>query len=67
MAVKKIEPFYYKDDGTLVINACCDEANSDPIRAARLRKAANDGDKEAEKELARMSDTPMIQEVDDEE
>lgn len=62
---EKIKPFYYNDDGVFCINACCDEANSDPIRAGRLARAAKKGDKEAEKELARMSATPMMQEVDD--
>lgn len=63
--MKKIQMVTIDEDGTFHINSCCDEANSDPIRAGRLADAAKQGDKEAEKKLARMSATPMMQEVEE--
>jgi hypothetical protein len=67
MTQKKIEPVYIDEDGTLVVNVCCDEANSDWIRSARLANAARKGDKAAQAGLHRMSATPMMEEVDDEQ
>lgn len=63
---KAIKGFSVGKNGRISINACCDEANSDPIRAGRLARAAKAGDNEAAEELARMSATPMMQEVEDE-
>ena len=62
---KAIKGFSVGKNGRISINACCDEANSDPIRAARLRIAARGGDEEAKKELARMEETPMMETEDE--
>jgi len=35
----EIKPYYYDEDGTLVINPNADAANDDWIRAARLRRS----------------------------
>lgn len=64
---EKILPFYRDEDGGLHVNACCSEANSDPIRAGRLARAAKNGDKLAAAELARMSDTAMVRKAEDSE
>ncbi len=54
-------------DGT--INIGCTLANDDWIRAHRLKKRAEQGDKEAEKELEKMHNTRMVRyvPVEDEE
>jgi len=54
-------PFYYREDGTLVINMDTTEADSDWIRASRLKKRADAGDKEAARELAEMEATEMVE------
>ena len=57
--MKKVEPFFYDEDGHLVINVSSNEANDDWLRALRLQEKAAKGDKEAAKELAIMEATPM--------
>jgi hypothetical protein len=57
--MKKIESFFYDEDGHLVINASSTEANDDWLRALRLQEKADKGDEEAAKELAMMEATPM--------
>jgi len=54
-------PFYYREDGTLVINMDTTLADSDWMRAARLKKLADAGDKKAAKELAEMEATEMVE------
>jgi len=46
----------------IVLNIDCDEANADWLRASRLKKKAEQGDKEAAKELNRMHNTKMYKE-----
>ena len=64
-----LQPVSVAEDvkGQLIINADSDEANADWIRAARLLKAAEAGDKEAAKELARRLKSPMYEIVGVEE
>ena len=57
MTMKKIQTISYKEDGTLVINPNGDAANSDPIRAARLKRSDAPEDK---KKLEKLEDTPMV-------
>lgn len=57
--MSKVEPFFYDEDGHLVINASSNEADDDWLRALRLQEKAAKGDKEAAKELAIMEATPM--------
>ena len=59
--MKKVEPFFYKDDGTLVINMDSTELDADWLRAARLQEKADRGDVEAARELERMANTPMYE------
>jgi len=54
-------PFEYTEDGRLVINMDTTAADSDWIRAARLKKLAEEGDKEAAKKLAEMEATEMVE------
>jgi len=54
-------PFYYDDEGRLVINMDFTEADSDWLKASRLKEKALAGDKEAAEELARMESTRMEQ------
>jgi len=54
-------PFYYDSEGRLVINMDFTEADSDWLKASRLREKALAGDKDAAKELARMESTRMEQ------
>jgi len=63
--IKPIKPIEKDENGELVFNICCDEANSDWIRAARLAKAAKEGDKEAAKKLKKMENTSMYEVSDD--
>jgi hypothetical protein len=57
---KKIEqediPLYDLIDGEKVYNLCTDEANADPIRAARLLRS---GKTEDLAKLRKMENTPM--------
>jgi hypothetical protein len=63
MAIQEIKPFYYDENGMLHINACCSEANSDPIRAARLARKAKAGEKAAALELEAMKAGKMFEEI----
>ncbi len=62
MALKEIKPYYFNENGTLCINACCSGGNDDPIRAARLAKKARAGSKKAAKELAALRAEKMYEE-----
>lgn len=64
MIHKEIEAITIDADGTPRFNVAADAANDDWIRAARLKKAAAAGDKEAARQLQELEDTPMMQEVD---
>ena len=55
------------EDGAQVINANCTQSNDDPIRAARLKEKAEQGDEEAREKLEEMDNTDMVRIVDDEE
>lgn len=58
--MKKIEPIVKDEEGKIVqINLCCDGANADWLRAARLKKKSEDGDEETKKELAELESTSM--------
>ena len=50
-------PMYEIVDSKKVYNLCVDAANSDPIRAARLKQSDDPGDKERLKDL---EETPMM-------
>jgi len=63
--MKPIEAIEKDKNGDLVFNLCTDEANSDPIRAARLLKKAKAGDKRALKKLKEMENNQMYRESDD--
>jgi hypothetical protein len=52
-------PFYYNEDGRLVVNMDFTEADSDWLKAGRLKEKALAGDADAAKELARMERTKM--------
>jgi len=58
--MKKVEPIMKDEEGKIAqINLCCDGANADWLRAARLKKKSEDGDEEARKELAELESIPM--------
>lgn len=57
--MKKIKPVEKDKDGNIVFNLDADEANADWIRAGRLLKKAQAGDKEAAAKLKKMEETPM--------
>jgi len=61
MALKKIEPINQTYQGILY-DFSSDEANSDPIRTARLMDAVSKGDKEAIKQFNKLQNTPMYRE-----
>jgi len=63
--MKPIKAIEKDKNGDLVFNICADEANSDPIRAARLLKKAKAGDKKALKRIEEMENTTMYRESDD--
>ena len=65
MGKKKIEPVEYAKDGTVTFNLYSNAADADWIRAARLKKRAEAGDKEAEKELEELFNTPLYRYEDD--
>ena len=55
-------------DGKKVFEVHYSQANDDWIRAGRLKRKADEGDKEAAAELKRMQETPMdIVEDEDED
>ena len=63
---RKIVRHVEKVGDEVIINLDADEANLDWIRAARLMVKAEEGDKEAEKELERRMNTPVEEiEIDD--
>lgn len=57
LVMEEVPLFDINADGTKCYNLCCDAANSDPIRAARLLKS---GTPEDLAELDRMNNTPMM-------
>jgi hypothetical protein len=59
LSMKKIKPVEKDKDGNIVFNLDADEANADWIRAGRLLKKAQAGDKEAAAKLKKMEETPM--------
>ena len=63
--IKLVKPIKKDENGELVFDICCDEANSNWIRAARLAKTAKEGDKIAGKKLKKMENTPMYRVSDD--
>ena len=62
MPWKRVEPVEYDEEGNLVYNLNSDLANDDWIRAARLKRKAEQGNEEAAKELERMENTRMYKE-----
>ncbi|GEM_PF-3091875 len=63
MKKKKYEevPFQEVDEnGETVYNIDADAANADWIRAARLKRKAEQGDEEAAKELEKRQNTKMV-------
>jgi len=54
-------PFEYTEDGRLVINMDTTAADSDWLRAARLKRLAEGGDKDAARKLAEMEATEMVE------
>lgn len=61
MALEKLTPID-RTEGETVYRLHADEASSDPIRAARLAKAAANGDEKAKEKLERMKKTSMYRE-----
>lgn len=59
--LKKVKPVEIDEDN-VIFNIDADEANADWIRAARLLKKANQGDKEAGDKLEKLFNTPMHEE-----
>jgi len=60
MEMEKVKPIIKDKEGNIeMINLCCDAANADWLRAARLMEKAEVGDKKAKRELAKLEDTPM--------
>lgn len=58
-----MQPIEYDKDGNVVnINLAADAANDDWMRAGRLKQKADQGDKEAAKELEQLEQTGMIRE-----
>jgi len=57
----------YDDDGNIIEEIPMTAADDDWIRAGRLRKKAEAGDKEAAKKLKEMENTQMIEWVDDDD
>ncbi len=47
-------------DGSCVSKVSVMESNDDWLRAARLKKLADQGDEEARKEFVRMDSTPVV-------
>lgn len=66
MRTEKIKPYYYDEEGTLCINACCDAANSDWMQAGRLSEKAKQGDEVARKKLDELESTPMLRTIEEE-
>lgn len=66
----KLKPAYITiedEDGNIIERVPFTAANDDWIRAGRLRKKAEAGDKEAAKKLKEMENTSMMVVVDDDE
>ena len=57
----------YDDDGNIIEEIPMTAADDDWIRAGRLRKKAEEGDKEAAEELRKMENTPMYYYEEDDE
>lgn len=56
-----VERIIISKNGTVTINLDADAANADWIRASRLQEKAKNGDKKAEKALAILENTPMVE------
>ncbi len=63
----KVKPVEWDKNGEPIFNLSADAANDDWIRAARLKRRAEEGDEEARKELERLENTPMYRYRDREE
>jgi len=66
----KLKPAYITiedEDGNIIERIPMTAADDDWIRAGRLRKKAEAGDKEAAKKLKEMENTPMMEVVEDDE
>ncbi len=60
MKRKKVEPYIYNKKGEIIeFNLHADAANEDWIRAARLKRKADEGDAEARKKLDELKNTGM--------
>ncbi len=57
--MKKTVPFSYDDEGQPVICPST-EAAVDWLRAARLKRRAEQGDEAAQKEFDKMNNTPLV-------
>ncbi len=68
MKRKKIEPFIYNKKGEIIgFNLHSDAANEDWLRAARLKRKADEGDEEAQKKLDELQNTGMYEIEEDDE
>ncbi len=68
MKRKKVEPFIYNKKGEVIgFNLNADAANDDWIRAARLKRKADEGDEEARKKLDELENTGMFEIEEDDE
>jgi len=61
MALKKIKPII-KIDGEIIFDLSSDEANSDPIRTARLIDNIERGNKKSIKNFIKLQNTLMYRE-----
>ena len=66
----KMKPVYSTledEDGNIIARIPWTEADDDWLRAGRLRRKADKGDKEAAEELRRMEEAQMYEVVDDDD
>ena len=63
----KLNPIYNEEGEIIGYNLNADAANDDWIRAARLKRKADEGDEEARKKLDELENSGMYEIEDDDE
>jgi hypothetical protein len=63
MKTKIVKPVERERDNSLVLNFDADESSSDWLGYSWIKKLAGEGDEEAKKEIERMDNASMIEEV----
>ena len=61
MKLKIVKPIEFDKNGEPIFIPSCTAANDNWIRAARLKKKADAGDKAAKQKLKKMHNTKMVQ------